>query len=770
MAEAGIERLLLKPKRPHEISFLELFFDLAIIFALIQLSQRLLGDFDGTNSAQTLVLVAAIWWLWVAAVRTADWFNPGAPFVQGVITMVMFGGLVAAAAVPRAFGEHGLVFAGAYVTSHVGRHLAIFRALRGHPLQARSLRAIVWFSAAGVLWIIGAFLPATPRLVLWSVAIVVDYAGVPIGWPVPGLGRVSNVHMPVRGSHLAERHRQVFIVGLGELILASGLTLSQDGTDLVRTVAFLLAFAIAVLMLWGYLLPHGLDLEGVLDRRPPPVAILCSYAHGLMIAGIVVTAMADDLLIGKPLGETEPGWVVAMIAGPVLYLAGRAFFVAVVFQHRIWRAPVGMAILAALLPVLLDMPLLAVAGVVTAVLLGIVLSGNIGESSTRRLGSLSERLLRKREHPEVISFYELFFDLALIFALVRLSQRLLNDLSLINVAQTLVLLAAIWWIWVATAWSTDWFNSDEPYLQRLVLGIMFAGLLMAAAVPGAYDDNGLLFAGAYVAIHLGRGLLIVPALRGSPLQMRSARVLIWFAVSAVPWLVGAFLPAGPRMLLWAVAIALDGVIAFLGWPLPKLGSVPHSQLRVVGAHIAERYRQIYIVALGVPIIVTGLTYSDSGFDYARTSAFVITSVSTLLLLWVYVLPFGRNLGTLVDNNAPRAAVVTAYTHGILVAAVVAIAVGDAMLIEQPLDGNRMAPSLVLIGGIALHIVGRSMLTVEFGVRRPWRSVAALLVLIGIAPGLLLAPPLVMAVVVNLVLLFVVLVYRSIKPRGSPAPT
>src|SRR5690348_837699 len=122
-------------------------------------------------------------------------------------------------------------------------------------------------------------------------------------------------------------------------------------------------------------------------------------------------------------------------------------------------------------------------------------------------GNRQERLLRKRANPREISFHELFFDLGLLFALTRISQRALHDLTMVNVVETLVLFAAVWWIWIATAWSTDWFNPEEAYLQRLIIGIMFVGLVTAGAVSRAFGDLGFVFAGGYAAIHLGRAMV-----------------------------------------------------------------------------------------------------------------------------------------------------------------------------------------------------------------------------------------------------------------------
>ena len=70
-------------------------------------------------------------------------------------------------------------------------------------------------------------------------------------------------------------------------------------------------------------------------------------------------------------------------------------------------------------------------------------------------------LLRRPEEPRA-TFLELFFDLVFVFALFQLSQGLLEHLSWSGAFQTLVLLLAVWWVWVQTAWLTDRFDPQQP--------------------------------------------------------------------------------------------------------------------------------------------------------------------------------------------------------------------------------------------------------------------------------------------------------------------
>ncbi|MEU8183287.1 low temperature requirement protein A [Micromonospora sp. NPDC049044] len=122
---------------------------------------------------------------------------------------------------------------------------------------------------------------------------------------------------------------------------------------------------------------------------------------------------------------------------------------------------------------------------------------------------LPGRLLQQRENPRRTSFLELFFDLAFIFALTRLSRTLLGDHSVNGAFQVLVMLAALWWVWFVTAWSADWFDPRAPLIVVLLLWVMVGGLLMASAVPTAFDSHA--------------GLLLIVVIDAMPALWRQSR-------------------------------------------------------------------------------------------------------------------------------------------------------------------------------------------------------------------------------------------------------
>src|SRR4051812_37730819 len=65
----------------------------------------------------------------------------------------------------------------------------------------------------------------------------------------------------------------------------------------------------------------------------------------------------------------------------------------------------------------------------------------------------------ERDHR--VSSMELFFDLVFVFAITQLSHLLIERLDLRGALQTALLLLALWWAWIDTAWVTNWFDPDR---------------------------------------------------------------------------------------------------------------------------------------------------------------------------------------------------------------------------------------------------------------------------------------------------------------------
>ena len=154
--------------------------------------------------------------------------------------------------------------------------------------------------------------------------------------------------------------------------------------------------------------------------------------------------------------------------------------------------------------------------------------------------------------------------------------------------QAALILLVVWWAWNYTTWVTNVLDPEAVPVRLLVLGIMFASLVMAVAIPGAFGDRALLFAGAYVAIQIGRHAFLTFVVAGRDSQERepALHILIWFCAAGV-LLAGRRIRRRPAPIgLWLVALAIDYSAPVV--PLPGAGTSEARAHRVGCRDVALR--------------------------------------------------------------------------------------------------------------------------------------------------------------------------------------
>jgi low temperature requirement protein LtrA len=378
-------------------------------------------------------------------------------------------------------------------------------------------------------------------------------------------------------------------------------------------------------------------------------------------------------------------------------------------------------------------------------------------------------LLRRPEDPRRVTFLDLFFDLVFVFALFRLSHGLQAHLNGSGAFQTLVLLLAAMWVWTMTAAITDRFDPGRWPIQMLVVGSMFGSFILAAAATEAFGTRGLLFAGAYIAVQVGRGLFLVAVTRGDQRQRPELRLLFWFGVSAMPWLAGALVQGWARGVLWALAVAADYTAAGLNWPTPGLGRTRAPGFGLSGEFVAERQRQFFIIALGELILVSGLALTSDGFQADRTAAVAVAFATTVLMWRITIYRAAGVLGAAV-TAAPdpvRVAVAGAYAHVVMIAGIVATSVGDELVIRHPFGHTQPAWIALILGGPALFLTGRAILGYAVFGRVSRDRVIGVLVLAAISPGMILVPPVLVALTGTVVLAGIAVADRAWRRAAEP---
>jgi len=332
------------------VGFVELFFDLVFVFAITQVSHFLLGNLTWLGALQAAMMVAAVWWAWVFTSWITNWLDPQKAAVQIGLFVLMGAGLVLSAALPHAFEDKGLAFGAAFAFIQVGRTVFMLIACREHgPLQRNFQRILVWLSMSAVLWIIGGLAAPEQRLWWWLGALAIEYVGPALYFWTPGLGRSTTQDWNVEGAHMAERVGLFTIICLGETLLITGATFAELNWTPEVIVAAASAFLSTLGMWWLYFsrahetashtIAHAED-PGALARRG------YTYSPILVVAGIIVVAVSDELVLAHPLGHVEPAAALTLLGGPGLFLLGSVVATWAIWRKTAWARLAGCAVLA----------------------------------------------------------------------------------------------------------------------------------------------------------------------------------------------------------------------------------------------------------------------------------------------------------------------------------------------------------------------------------------------------------------------------------------
>jgi low temperature requirement protein LtrA len=358
MTHAGARHSVLRPRRGHEdsrVTFVELFFDLVFVFAVTQLSHLLLAHLSLLGALQTTLLLMAVWWVWIFTSWVTNWLDPDRPPVRVMLFVLMLAGLVLSTSLPEAFEARGLAFAAAYVFMQVGRSLFTLWALSAHsPTSRRNFQRItVWLALAGVLWLAGGLADHGARLGLWALALFVEYLSPSVGFWLPRLGRSSTADWDIEGGHIAERCGLFVIIALGESVLVTGATFSALAWTAEIAAAFLAAFIGSVAMWWIYFNVGAARGSRLIASSADPGRLgrlAYTYLHLPIVAGIIVAAVGDELVLAHPTGHGSPAGTAAILGGPALYLAGNLLFKRATAERMPLSHLGGLVLLALLIP------------------------------------------------------------------------------------------------------------------------------------------------------------------------------------------------------------------------------------------------------------------------------------------------------------------------------------------------------------------------------------------------------------------------------------
>jgi low temperature requirement protein LtrA len=326
-----------------------------------------------------------------------------------------------------------------------------------------------------------------------------------------------------------------------------------------------------------------------------------------------------------------------------------------------------------------------------------------------------------------VSTLELFFDLVFVFTITQLTGVLADGGGAEALIRVIVMLLLIWWMYDAYAWLTNAIATDLLRFRLLLIGGMGGFLVIALAVPDAYDGDGLAFGLGYlVVVLLHAGMY----LRGTSVsEMRAMLRLAPFNLLAAGIvLVGGALGGDWQSVMWA----LTGVLL---WFTPRVTTVEGFVISV--SHFVERHGLVVIVALGESIVVIGAGAAGLPLDGGVVLVALLSLSLSAALWWVYFSDEEAVERAFHEASAERRPQLAlsgfGYWHYGILLGIVAVAAGLKKAIGDPYEPLDGWIAVALAAGAALFILCEVGFRRTFGIARNQARLVAAAAVLAVIP-------------------------------------
>ena len=361
-----------------------------------------------------------------------------------------------------------------------------------------------------------------------------------------------------------------------------------------------------------------------------------------------------------------------------------------------------------------------------------------------------------------VTTLELFFDLVFVFTITELTTVLYESPTWRGLAQVVLMLGVIWWMYGGYAWMTNAVSAHTAIRRLLLLGGMGGYFVLALSIPRAFSSSGLAFGLAYLVVVGVHSTLFARAssanvvkaiLRLTPFNLASALVVV----------AGGAIGGRPQYVLWALAFAFE-------WLTPVMRKP--SGFAIGAAHFVERHGLVLLVAIGESVVAIGIGASHLPVDAALVAVAGLGLALSACLWWLY---FGgdddraeRALGALAPVERAWAALAAfGYWHIPMLLGIVTVAAAERRAFAKPFTALSWPLAALLGGGIAAFLAGDVLFRRALGIGRlDVRAGAAALAVATLPLGAAVFPAAQIGALV--VLLVAAIVVEALLER-SPGP-
>ncbi len=368
--------------------------------------------------------------------------------------------------------------------------------------------------------------------------------------------------------------------------------------------------------------------------------------------------------------------------------------------------------------------------------------------------------------PERVSTLELFFDLVFVFTITQVSTVIVQTPTVQGIARAGIQLGVIYWMYDGYAWMTNAAGPDTWQRTVLLLLGMTGFFVCALAVPGAFDEDGVVFGLGYLTVTLVHligfvlrpGATPVASIYGmAPGNLISAGLVLsaGWTHESVTWI------------LWSSALVLQ--IA-----------TPVLTRRIQGfefnaAHFAERHGCLILIVFGESLVSVGLSAKTSRVDLSLILGALAGLAATAAMWWAYFVGEHTRAATAFEAAPPRRRVIQVLTGYelatvVMLFGVIGVAAGTRLRVDRLMSPTPAFEAWLLAGGAMMFLLGSAGFRLALGFGSPVpRALGALSCVVGVAAGTHMSAAAGLAAVA-LVIATTLAVEHAIEKRGGDGST
>jgi low temperature requirement protein LtrA len=299
-----------------------------------------------------------------------------------------------------------------------------------------------------------------------------------------------------------------------------------------------------------------------------------------------------------------------------------------------------------------------------------------------------------------VSTVELFFDLVFVFAVTQLTSLLAGEATVAGVGRVVLIFGNLWWIYGGYAWLTNAVPPRTPVLRLLMLLGMGGFLVVALAIPTAFDGGGVAFGVGYLLVTLVHtGMFLLSSQESAVRAMR--RLGPTNAVTAALLLLAGFTQGLLQWILWTAAFGLH-------WISPFFTAVSGFPIRA--GHFVERHGLIVLIALGESIVAVGIGMAGHGLRADRVVTAVLGLALAAALWWLYFDGEDEQAervlnAAAVDQTTWLALYGFGYAFLPVLGGIIVFAAGVKNAVVQYGEPVTASTAWLLAAGVATYLVG-----------------------------------------------------------------